>query len=55
VTNLRIPHGSGVSQKDVNSTVNQTVSGALQQLQSQPPVAAKVFNAARNGMVVIQA
>lgn len=55
VTNLRVPSGSGVSQKDVNNTVRQTVNGAISQLQSQTPVATKVYNEARNGLVVVQA
>lgn len=54
-TNLRIPSGSGVSQKDVNSTVRQSVSGALSQLQSQTPIGEKVYEAALPGLVVIQA
>jgi len=55
VTNLRIPGGSGVSQSDVNKTVAQGVGGALSQLQSQPPIAEKIYSTARSGLVVIQA
>ncbi|MBO0692461.1 MAG: serine protease [Acidimicrobiaceae bacterium] len=55
VTNLRIPGSTGVSQSDVNNTVRQGVGGALQQLQSQPPIATRVYDAARNALVVVQA
>jgi len=55
VTNLRIPGGSGVSQSDVNKTVSQGISGAVSQLQSQPPIAEKIYSTARNGLVIIQA
>lgn len=55
VTNLRIPGTSGVSQKDVNNTVRQGVSSALQQQQSQPTTATKVYSEALKGLVVVQA
>jgi S1-C subfamily serine protease len=46
------PH---LSSKDVNGTVNQKVSAAISQLQSEPPVATKVYAAARDGLVVVDA
>jgi S1-C subfamily serine protease len=44
-----------VSSKDVNGIVNQKVSSAITQLQSEPPVGTKVYAAALDGLVVIEA
>jgi S1-C subfamily serine protease len=53
VTNLRIS-GPAVSTKSVNSIVNEKVSAALSELQSAPSVAASVYGAVENGIVVVQ-
>jgi S1-C subfamily serine protease len=55
VTNLRISGRPAVSTNDVNSIVNQKVSAALSQLQSAPSVAASVYGAVEDGVVVVQA
>src|ERR1700677_857545 len=55
VTNLRIPGRPAVSTNDVNSIVNEKVSAALSQLQSAPNVAASVYGAVEDGVVVVQA
>jgi S1-C subfamily serine protease len=44
-----------ISAKDVNGIVNQKVSSAITGLQSQPPVAAQVYNETRAGLVLIEA
>ncbi len=54
VTNLWSSGRSGVSAKDVNGIVNQRVSTAISQLQSQPPVGAQVYAAVRAGLVLIE-
>jgi hypothetical protein len=54
VTNVRISGRPAVSTKDVNSIVNEKVNAALSQLQSAPSVAASVYGAVENGIVVVQ-
>jgi S1-C subfamily serine protease len=54
VTNLRISGRPAVSTNNVNSIVNEKVSAALSQLQSAPSVAASVYGAVEDGVVVVQ-
>jgi len=54
VTNLRISRRASVSANDVNRIVNQKVSAAISQLQSQPSVAAAVYRAAVDGLVLVE-
>jgi S1-C subfamily serine protease len=54
-TNLRISHRPSVTTNDINSIVNQKVSTAVSQLESQPPAAVTAFDAVRAGLVVIVA
>ena len=44
-----------LSSNDVNGIANQDVKGAISQLQSQPPTAATVYRAVRDGLVVVEA
>jgi S1-C subfamily serine protease len=55
VTNLRISGRPAVSTKSVNAIVNEKVSSAISQLQSQPSAAATAYGAVRGGLVVIEA
>jgi S1-C subfamily serine protease len=54
VTNLRISGRPAVSTNNVNSIVNEKVSAAISQLQSAPSVAASVYGAVEDGVVVVQ-
>jgi S1-C subfamily serine protease len=55
VTNLRISGPPALSTNAVNSIVNEKVSAALSQLQSEPSVATSVYAAVEDGIVVVQA
>jgi S1-C subfamily serine protease len=55
LANQLISRKPAISAKDVNGIVNQKVSSAITALQSQPPVAAQVYNQARAGLVLIEA
>jgi S1-C subfamily serine protease len=55
VTNLRISGRPALSTKNVNAIVNEKVSSAISQLQSQPSAAATAYGAVRGGLVVIEA
>ena len=55
VTNLRISRRPSLTTSDVNAIVNQQVSTAISQLESQPPAAATAYQAVRAGLVVIEA
>jgi S1-C subfamily serine protease len=54
-TNLRISHRPSLSTNDINAIVNQKVSTAVSQLESQPPAAMTAYDAVRAGLVVIEA
>jgi len=54
-TNLRISHRPSVTTNDINAIVNQKVSTAVSQLESQPPAAVTAYDAVRAGLVVIVA
>jgi S1-C subfamily serine protease len=54
-TNLRISRRPSLTTNDINAIVNQKVSTALSQLQSQPPAAVTAYDAVRAGLVVIEA
>ena len=54
-TNLRISRRPSVSTNDINAIVNQKVSAAVSQLESQPPAAVTAYEAVRAGLVVIVA
>lgn len=54
VTNLRISGRPAVSANDVNGIVNNKVSTAISALQSQPSVAATVYQAVQDGLVVVE-
>ncbi len=54
-TNLRISHRPSVTTNDINAIVNQKLSTAVSQLESQPPAAATAYDAVRAGLVVIVA
>ena len=53
-TNLRISARPAITSNDVNAIVNQKVSTAISELESQPPAAATAYQAVRAGIVVIQ-
>jgi S1-C subfamily serine protease len=44
-----------LTSSDVHSVANQDVKGAISRLQSQPPSAATVYDAVRDGLVVVEA
>ena len=52
-TNLRISHRPSVTTNDINAIVNQKVSTAVSQLESQPPAAVTAYDAVRAGLVVV--
>ena len=54
-TNLRISHRPSVTTNDINAIVNQKVSTAVSQLESQPPASVTAYDAVRAGLVVIVA
>jgi S1-C subfamily serine protease len=54
-TNLRISGRPSLTTADINAIVNQKVSTAISQLESQPPAAATAYQAVRAGLVVIAA
>jgi S1-C subfamily serine protease len=54
-TNLRISRRPSVTTSDINAIVNQKVSTAVSQLESQPPAAGTAYDAVRAGLVVIVA
>ena len=54
-TNLRISRRPSLTTNDINAIVNQKVSTAVSQLESQPPAAATAYDAVRAGLVVIEA
>ncbi len=54
VTNLRISGRPALSAKDVRAIVNQNVSTAITQLQSQAPAGVAVYQAVRPGLVLIE-
>jgi S1-C subfamily serine protease len=54
VADLWISRRPAADAKHVNGIVDQKVGAAILQLQSQPPVAAQVYGAARAGLVVIE-
>ena len=53
-TNLRISGRPALSTNDVNAIVNQKVSTAISQLQSQPPAAVTAYDAVRAGLGLIE-
>jgi len=55
VTNLRISRRPSLTTNDINTIVNQKVSTAISQLESQPPAAVTAYQAVRAGLVLIQA
>jgi S1-C subfamily serine protease len=55
LTNLRISRRPSVSTSDINAIVNQKVSTAISQLESQPPAAVTAYQAVRAGLVLIEA
>ena len=54
-TNLRISRRPSLTTNDINAIVNQKVSTAVSELESQPPAAATAYDAVRAGLVVIEA
>jgi S1-C subfamily serine protease len=54
-TNLRISRRPSLSTNDINAIVNQKLSTAVSQLESQPPPAATAYDAVRAALVVIVA
>jgi len=54
-TNVRISRKPSLTTNDINSIVNQKVSAAVSQLESQPPAAVTAYDAVRAGLVVIVA
>jgi S1-C subfamily serine protease len=54
ITNLRISGRPALSAKDVRAIVNQNVSTAITQLQSQAPAGVTVYQAVRPGLVLIE-
>ena len=54
-TNLRISRRPSLTTNDINAIVNQKVSTAVSQLESQPPAAVTAYDAVRAGLVVIEA
>jgi S1-C subfamily serine protease len=54
-TNVRISRRPSVTTNDINAIVNEKVSAAVSQLESQPPAAVTAYNAVRAGLVVIVA
>jgi S1-C subfamily serine protease len=55
VTNLRISRRPSLTTNDINAIVNQKVSTAVSQLESQPPAAITAYDAVRAGLVLIVA
>ncbi len=55
ITNLHISGRPALTTGDVSAIVNQKVSTAVSQLESQPPAAAAAYQAVRAGLVVIVA
>jgi S1-C subfamily serine protease len=55
ITNLRISRRPALTTNDVNAIVNQRVSTAISQLESQPPAATTAYLAVRAGLVLIEA
>jgi S1-C subfamily serine protease len=55
VTNQRISTRPSLTTNDVKAIVNQKVTTAISQLESQPPAAAAAYQAVRAGLVVIEA
>jgi len=53
-TNLRISARPAITTDDVNAIVNQKVSTAISELESQPPAASTAYQAVRAGIVVIR-
>jgi S1-C subfamily serine protease len=54
VTNLRISQPPSLTTSAVNSVVNQKVSTAISQLESQPPSGVTAYQAVRAGFVVVE-
>jgi S1-C subfamily serine protease len=54
-TNLRISRRPSLTTNDINAIVNQKLSTAVSQLESQPPAAMTAYDAVRAGLVVIVA
>jgi S1-C subfamily serine protease len=54
-TNLRISRRPSLTTNDINAIVNQKVSTAVSQLESQAPAAVTAYDAVRAGLVVIVA
>jgi S1-C subfamily serine protease len=52
--NLLMSRRPGVDAKDVNGIVNQKVTTAISQLQSQPPAGVQIYSTVRPGLVVIE-
>jgi S1-C subfamily serine protease len=55
VTNQRISRQPSLTTNDINAIVNQKVTSAISQLESQPPAAATAYQAVRAGLVLIEA
>jgi S1-C subfamily serine protease len=55
VTNLRGSKGPLLTTNQIDALVNQKVSTAISQLESQPPAAASAYQAVRAGLVLIEA
>jgi S1-C subfamily serine protease len=55
VTNLRVSGRPSLTTSDINAIVNQKVTAAISQLESQPPAAATAYQAVRAGLVVVEA
>lgn len=53
-TNLRISWRPSLSTRAVNSIVNEKVSTAVSQLESQPPTGASVYQVVRAALVLVQ-
>jgi S1-C subfamily serine protease len=50
-----LAHRPTFTSNDINSIANQDVKGGISHLQSQPPTAATVYKAVRDGLVVVEA
>ena len=55
VTNLRISRRPSLTTNDINAIVNEKVSTAVSQVESQPAAAVTAYQAVRAGLVVIEA
>ena len=55
VTNQRISRQPSLTTNGINAIVNQKVTSAISQLESQPPAAATAYQAVRAGLVLIEA